>query len=419
MKRPFEILHRLSSAISKAGKLEEIYEIILEEIVQAMGVARASIMRFDPKDQLLKIVAAKGIKPEIWKSVEIRVGEGVSGQVWQEGKPLLIKKMQPNPRYQSHSYMITPVTAFPMKVRSLPIGLINLTDKKSGKPFTESDLKLLMTISDQVASYMHIYDLVEQLKSGEEAKLQLELAREIQQRLLPKAPPKIKGLEVAGTLIPAERVGADYYDYFGEKVPEKCLAPSVGGLDICVADVSGHSVAGALLAFALRACLKIEAANGKRPSEIIERANKILFSDLLQSEQFLSLFYAQYLPAEGKLKFTNAGHNPPLLWQHRKRNEEWLLTQDSLLGIDSNLNFHEKEILFEKGDVLALYTDGLVEALGSKGERFGAVRLVQSIQENAEKTATEILSRTLESWKKFVGQQPIKDDVTMVIMKRT
>lgn len=406
----FEILHRLSRSISQARTLEEIYEFILQEIVDGIGVERASIMRFDPRNQVLKIVAARGIDPKIWQSVEISVGEGVSGRVWQERKPVLIKKMKPNPRYQSHSFMIAPVTAFPMKVGVTPVGLINLTDKKSGKPFTESDLKLLMTLSDHVASYMHIYDLVDQLKIAEQAKLQLELAREIQQKLLPKNLGGACGLEIKGHLIPAERVGADYYDYFpsNEKI-----------LNLCIADVSGHSVGGALLAFATRACLKAQASHGETPATIVENANKILFTDFLQAEQFVSLFFAQYDKGTRKLTYSNAGHNPPLLWRNKKKKGEWLLTQDSLLGIDSNLIFHQKESVLESGDLLILYTDGLTEALGSKSGRFGAEQLLKVVEKAAHKNASEILEILLASLHEFTGPVPPKDDVTLVVLKPT
>ena len=93
-KEPLEIFHRLSRVITQAASLAEVYDIILDEIVNTMGVERASIMRYDPKSRMLKIVAARGIEPEVWKSVEIPVGEGQSGRVFQEGKSILIKNLK-------------------------------------------------------------------------------------------------------------------------------------------------------------------------------------------------------------------------------------------------------------------------------------------------------------------------------------
>lgn len=408
-KEPLEILHRLSRAIAKAAKLEEIYQIILEEIASDFGVERASIMRYDPISHSLKIVAARGIEPEIWKTVEIAVGDGVSGQVFSEGKPLLIKQLQKNPRYRSHSFMVAPVTCFPMKVGTVPIGIINLTDKKSGEPFTEEDLKCLTTLSDQVASYMHLCDMAERLKSAEQAKLQLEIAREIQQRLLPKQTPRLKGVAAVGCLIPAERVGADYYDFL--------VPPGEKSLCLCIADVSGHDVGGALLASAFRSCLRTELQGEKSPAKILGAVNKTLFPDLAQSEQFISSFYATYQSETKQLSFTNAGHNPPLLWRAKKKEPEWLFTQDSLLGIEPDTLYREKKSQLACGDCLVLYTDGLTEAQRVGGDRFGSQRLLSALQNSHTKTAPEMLKTLLETWRHFIGEKPPQDDVTLVVVK--
>ena len=407
-KAPLEILHRLSQAISKAPKLEEIYSIILEEIAEAMDVERASIMRYDTKAHILRVVAAKGIEPEIWKHLEIHVGEGVSGRVWQEGKPLLIKGTKGSDRYKTHSFMVAPVTCFPMKVGATPVGIINLTDKISGEPFTESDLKLLTTLSDQVAAYLHLCDLLDQLKSAQQARMQLEVAREIQQRLLPQVPPKIKGVDLAGRLITAERVGADYYDF---------LLHGKNGLSLCIADVSGNRVGGALLASAFRSFLRAEIQTVRRPANIVAALNKIIFPDLIQSEQFISLFYAQYQPKTKTLSFTNAGHNPGLLWQAKKRNPEWLFTQDSLLGIEPDFPYHQKQCKLASGDKVVLYTDGLTEALNDKNERYGSHRLLNAVEKGEGESAQEILDSLLKDFEKFMGGKPAQDDVSLIVMK--
>lgn len=407
-KEPLDILHRLSKAVARATDIEKIYQLILDEITKVMDVERASIMRFDPKEQQLHVVAAKGMERAVWKDIRIGVGEGVSGRVWKEGKPLLIKNVKGgSPRYKTHSYMVAPLTCFPMRVGEMPVGLINLTDKRSGKPFSNADLKLLTTLSDQVASYMHLYDLIGRLKTAEQDRVQLEMAKEIQQRLLPKQAPKIKGVEMTGCLIPAAKVGADYYDFI----------PNGKGLSLCIADVSGHNVAGAMLAFAFRSCLKAEIGRGRSPARVVEETNKVLYSDLFRSEQFISLFFAHFDPEHKKLSFTNAGHNPPLLLKKGTDEPEWLFTQDSLLGIEPSLSFHEKSTSLCKGDTLFLYTDGLTEAMNAKGERFSTERLILALRKESQKNASEILQGLLSRWKKFMEKHPPQDDVTLVVLK--
>lgn len=406
--KPVEMLAHLSRAIAGAKSLPEMYALILDQIVTVLKVQRASIMRFDLSDQVLRIVAAVGIDPEIWKRVEIQVGEGVSGRVWQEGKPLLIQEMKPNPRYKTHSFLVAPVTAFPMKVGETPIGLINLTDKKSGKPFTEADKQFVMTLSHQLASTMHIHDLVERLKTAELASRELEIARQIQQRLLPKAKASLRGLELAGRLTPASRVGADFYDYFEQKVP---------GVGLCIADVSGHGVGGALLAYAARSSLRAQCNGVKGPAETLQSVNQQLFSDLERAEQFVSIFYAHFLPQTRELIYSNAGHNPPLLLSSGSAEPQWLMTQDSLLGIEPDQPYKEKKCQLQSGDLLVLYTDGLTEAVGKEGKRFGPQRLLESVSSSAQRKAADILASLMDAWRQFLGPTPVADDVTAVVLK--
>lgn len=409
-KEALEILHQLSKHISQATSLDAMYDLILEEIVQVMGVSRASIMRYEAPTESLYIVAAKGMEEEVWKTIRISVAEGVSGKVWQEGQPVLIKGLHAdNPRYKSQSYMIAPVTCFPMKVGELPIGLINVTDKNNGEPFSEDDLRLLMILSDQVASYMHIYDLVGKVKEGEGAKTQIELARNIQQSLLPKSSPHLPGISVSGTLLTAERVGADFYDW---------QTDSGEVLTLSVADVSGHNIGGALLASSLRATLRAHSQHKTGPAETVESVNKMLFGDFFSSEQFVSLFYAQFNFRKKKLIYTNAGHPPAILLRADSQKTELLFTQDSLLGIEENLTYHEKEIDLRSGDVLLLYTDGITEALSPITKKpFGTEYLLSLLKESSKKEASQIEQFILSALKEFTGKATLKDDVTLVVLK--
>lgn len=405
---PLEILHQLSRRISQAKDLDEIYNLILDEIVAVMGVERASIMRFDPNSESLAIVAAKGMEEEIWKSIRISVGEGVSGKVWQEGQPVLIRNIKSeSPRYKTHSYMIAPVTCFPMKVGVVPIGLINVTDKKNGEPFSDDDLRLLMLLSDQAASYMHIDDLACKVREGEKAKMEIELARDIQQKLLPKKSPKIPGLSVDGCLRTAGRVGADFYDWYPN---------GDGSFSFSVADVSGHNVGGALLAASLRSALRTHAGDRNGTAPVAEAANRMLFHDFFQSGQFASLFHARFDPKSRKLTYTNAGHPPAVLWRGPKGKIEFLQTLDSLLGIDENLRYHEKETILAHGDRLVIFSDGLTEAVCPDGKMFGTERLIGLLQEAPEKEASQIRDFILSALQEFTGKRPLKDDVTLVIL---
>ena len=188
-------------------------------------------------------------------------------------------------------------------------------------------------------------------------------------------------------------------------------------MGVAVADVSGHDVGGALLAAAFRACLKAESRDSQTPASLVEAINQTLFNDLLQAEQFISMFYLLYDPVKRLLRYTNAGHNPPLLWHAKEKSGEWLFTNDSLLGIEPIYHYHEKKRELAKGDVLVLYTDGLTEAVGDSGKPFGNAGLEEALHRAVVGSATEILASLLATWKKFMGSKPPKDDVTLVVLK--
>lgn len=408
-KEPLEVLHRLSRAISRAAHLDEIFQIILDEAANAVGVERASIMKFDAKKGRLRVVAAKGLSPDVWKSIEVPVGEGISGQVFQSGEPMLLKDFsgKRGTKYRTQSLMTAPVTCFPMKVGKIPLGVINMTDKTDHAPFTEQDLKLLTSIADQVGAYMHLNELIEQLQEAEKARQQLEIARGIQKRLLPGKAPEVSGVDVAGLLISAERVGADYYDYI--------LSDDQKRFGVAVADVSGHDVGGALLASSFRTALRTEAMEHKKTSAVVSAINKTLYEDLLSAEQFISMFYCVYQRSTKTLKYTNAGHNPPLLLQKGGTKLTRLLTHDLLLGIESDYRFHDKKVSFKKGDVLILYTDGLTEAMHD-GERFGIERLESCLEAVSGMPAQAILDKIMQRFRDFIGLTPPRDDVTVVVL---
>lgn len=388
--QPLSILHKLSVAVAATRKLEKIYQILLTAIVQSMKVERASIMRYDREAKALRIVAARGIPSDLWKTMTIKVGKGFSGKVFQSNRPLLVKSGISKDRYKTKSFLI-----FPMRVGKTPIGVINLTDKRSGKPFAKTDLQLLTTVANQVAAYVHLCDLLVEREKSELLRSQVEIARQIQQSLLPEQAPRFPGVELAGILLPAERVGADYYDF---------IPIGKTRLGVCVADVSGHHVGGALLAAALRSTLRAEAGEGRGPAETITTVGKILWEDLAKAEQFLTLAYAEFQNRGRLLRLTTAGHPPILWWRSKTKTVQTLRTNDPILGLSPRAKFHEKKVLLSAGDLLFFHSDGLnlnpdwLKVAGNLSAR-------------------EMLNAILLRWEQFSGKKPPKDDVTLVVMK--
>lgn len=411
---PIDAIHELSAAIARAGDPNEVYDIILDAVVKFLNVEKASIMTFDPQAGYLRIAAARGMDESLVKSAVVRVGEGISGKVFASSKPVLIndiKAEESGPgrdRYKTSSLISAPVTCFPMKVGEETLGVINVTDKVDGSPFTEDDMQVLTTLANQAAAYLHICKLVEERRSAERLRQQLEIARQIQYKLLPSSPPAIEGLAVAGRLVTAERVGGDYYD---------CFLTHIKKPSFVIADVSGHSIGAALIMSAFRAAVRAQMDADYSPSMLVQRINSILYEDLFQAEQFISMIYLQYVRPRQLIQYTVAGHPPPIVWRGATGEFEEAGTDDCLLGIEARAIFHERQMVVSKGDVILLYTDGIVEAQNREGERFGSGRLLECLKDALDAHARDIADVIVETVQAFVDPCRLNDDVTALVLK--
>ncbi len=411
---PLKAVSALSAAIAQAASPSQIYDLILDEVVRALGVAKASIMICDEARGGLRIVAARGMDRAIMERALVRVGEGISGRVFASREPILLNEIRADEmgpgreRYQSRALISAPVTCFPMKVGEEALGVINVTDRVSGEPFTEDDLTLLTTLANQAAAFLHIVKLDEARVDAQRIRQQLEIARQIQYRLLPTEPYEIEGLDIAGRLLTAERVGGDYYDVFLTQAKKPSFV---------VADVSGHSIGAALIMAAFRSAIRAQRDADYTPAILAQRINSILYDDLFQSEQFISMTYLQYLRSRQLIQYTTAGHPAPMVWRAADRCFEESHTGDPLLGIEPRGVFHEKQLVVSKGDVVLLYTDGIVEAANHEGERFGRQRLHACLQDAVVGSARQICDVVVETVQAFIDPSPPRDDITALVIK--
>lgn len=409
-------IHELSAAIAASKDPCEIYEIILGTVAKLLGVDKASIMTYDERADVLRIAAARGMDQEVQKKAVVKIGEGISGKVFVSREPVLITEIRAEEsgpgrdRYKSKSLISAPVTCFPMKLGSEVLGVINVTDRADGRPFTDEDLILLNTIANQAAAYLHIAMLHKEREDTLRLKQQLEIARQIQYKLLPAVAPKVEGLDIAGRLLTAERVGGDYYD---------CFLTHVKKPSFVIADVSGHSVGAALTMAAFRAAIRAQMDADYSPAVLVQRINSILYEDLFQAEQFISMVYLQYLRPRQLIQYTVAGHPPPLVWRGANGQFEEAQTGDCLIGIESRGVFHEKQMVVSKGDVIVLYTDGITEACNADGERFGKERLLDCLKDAIVGSSRQIADVVVESVQAFVDPRLVQDDVTALVIKVT
>jgi serine phosphatase RsbU (regulator of sigma subunit) len=240
----------------------------------------------------------------------------------------------------------------------------------------------------------------------------LAVAGCVQRSLLPKVPSSLPGLEVAGQMIPCDAVGGDYLDLLSaEEFAGR-------GFGVAVGDVSGHGPAAALLMTAARACLRMRAARPGRLGEVVTDLNRSLVADLGDMGRFMTLYLLNF--REDAVSWVSAGHEPALLVDPGSETIIELQGDGTILGCNPDITFHEHQGPFcEPGQVLALCTDGITEAWNASGEKFGHQRLKASLLRHASQHAGSILDGVLHDVLEFRGLAPQKDDLTLVVLRRS
>jgi sigma-B regulation protein RsbU (phosphoserine phosphatase) len=193
---------------------------------------------------------------------------------------------------------------------------------------------------------------------------------------------------------------------------------SNGNVGIAIADVADKGVPAALFMALSRTLLRATSMSGRTPSDALHRTNTLIMSDA-RSDLFVTVFYGLLHPRSGSFTYANAGHNPPLWLNVQSGLVHRLQEHGMALGVIMDVQLSEHVIQIEPGDVLALYTDGVTEALNIDGEEFGVERLEHVIQAQADHTAEEIVAAIETAVDEFVGNEPPFDDFTLVVLKRS
>jgi len=243
------------------------------------------------------------------------------------------------------------------------------------------------------------------LREKEALERELEIAREVQRELLPRSVPEIEGLHLAGVCLPAIEVGGDYYDY---------LSLDESRLAIVIADVSGKGIPAALLMASLQASVRSLFRPVPDPGELNARLNDSLFR-ASSASRYATLFLGFYDHADRTLRYSNAGHHPPLLLRGKdvRRLDEGGLP----VGMFEGGIYAQGNCRLEKGDLLAMFTDGVVETPNDDGEEFGERRLIDLLQSNHDRDLDAVVKTVLGELDTWSGGAAAFDDVTLVLAR--
>ena len=290
-------------------------------------------------------------------------------------------------------------------VKGKELGVIYIVEDK--EKLSYSDEATISALAIQVAIAINNALIYSELIIKERLDNELEVASNIQKKLLPQSLGDINGVEIAQYFNPAKEVGGDYYDY------------SLSGenkLWITIGDVSGKGVPAAFLMALIRSVLKTLEYKDSYPLEVLTDLNDIIYPDISE-DMFVTIFHSQYDFLTKTLYYSNAGHNPLILYKARTGEVLEENVKGVAIGFLEYYEYKMGKIKLEKGDVLLYYTDGLTEAENPRKELYGTERLKEVIGATHSLKAEGIKERLLKSLNKFVEEKEQIDDMTFVILK--
>lgn len=302
----------------------------------------------------------------------------------------------------------------PLGVKNELSGFISLGAKQSEAPYSPTDLKLLQSVAMQTGLALENSQLTAAIASAvaqrETMNREVEIAREVQERLFPQNLAEIQGLDYCGACRPALGVGGDYYDFL--------VLPN-GVLGIAIGDVSGKGIAAALLMASLQASLRGQAIRGTTDlADMIVNVNRLVY-DASASNRYATFFYAQYEPGTRRLTYVNAGHNPPMIL--RKQGVDWQIIRleegGAVVGLLPNFPYTQATVDLEKGDLLLAFTDGISEAMNPEEEEWGEENLIETAKACDGLSAADMISVIVEAADRFAAGAKQHDDMTLMIVR--
>ncbi|HNY13131.1 MAG TPA: SpoIIE family protein phosphatase, partial [Candidatus Wallbacteria bacterium] len=291
---------------------------------------------------------------------------------------------------------------------STSIGVILLVNKINVGNFTEPNRNLLQILGQQISSIIRDKNLLKEYLLKQTIEKEIDVARGIQQKLIPKTPPVLAGIDIYAVNRAAKTVSGDYYDFLNHDDEGKKIG-------FVIADVSGKGVPAALIMAMTRAILRTQVVDNYSPADILYKTNNFLITDM-ENNRYVTMFYGLLDIDTLEYTYVKAGHNPPL-WMHGDTLEiDVLDAMGFFVGMFDSARYEEKKIKLATGDKLILFTDGVIEAMNEANEEYGQDRFVSVIKKYNDFDARSLVDKVLKDIELFVGAAPQSDDITLMVI---
>jgi serine phosphatase RsbU (regulator of sigma subunit) len=414
-RREMEALYRAGLAITSAQPGQEVLRAIVQQIVELVGVEGCAICRWGPGSDGLVTELFLDKREDGWQE---HTRPGTLGRlnerptlrrVLVEQALVLLQddgeRVDPAERRWMAQEGIKSRLILPLVVRERSIGLLELTESRWRRNFTDRDLRIARGLAAQAALAMENARLHREELARVEG--EMELAHRIQVSLLPQQAPRVSGLEFAARSLPARQVGGDFYRY---------LTLPGGRFGLVLGDVSGKGVPGALFMAMTITALDSQVTSCSTPADLLSCLNQALYPRLQTSRMNVGLLAAFFEPAGDGMQVSNAGMLYPLVVSG---DSSWWLDVAGLpLGSLAAVNYAGREVALSDGALVVLASDGIVEAMNSQGELFGFDRLQAIVGAMRGDDPEIILEGVWQAASQHIGDAEPHDDMTLIVVRR-
>jgi len=404
------LLYRISQDFNSSLDLDEVLNRVIDEVIAAVRAERGFLMLRDAAGQL-HFRVARGIDRHTIEQPQFQVSRSVVARVAEEGRSLLTSDAQDDAWLKTHRSVavlgLRSILCVPLQIKGSLLGVIYVDNRLQSGIFQPADLDLLTAIASSAATAIENARLYQVAVEQGRLERELQMARDLQASLLPRETPQLAGWDIAAYWQPARQVSGDFYDFISTEQ----------GVAVVIADVSDKGMPAALFMGLSRTIVRASLIGSDSSADGVAQANRLICADSPNS-MFVTLFAAQIDRTMGDLVYVNAGHNPPYLYRATDDQPMRLARTGMALGIDDTLHFEQRTAHLDPGDALILYTDGILDALNARGEEFGDERLRRVCTRHRTKSAAHIVAALRNEVLRFVGDQPLADDCTVVIVKR-
>ncbi|MBW4699023.1 MAG: SpoIIE family protein phosphatase [Aphanocapsa lilacina HA4352-LM1] len=396
----------------------------IQDLLSSLGFALRSLSNLNQLLELIPLMAARVTDAEAG-AVVLFAEDGQPGLVklycpdtkWQPAletildglRHLSAEQAAAEERLGDDPWVVSHSTA--ILVKSALRGRLYVFSRAANYQWTEGRQKLLRLVADQTAVAVENDSLNKELQRKQKLDRELEIGSEIQAQLLPRSCPRINGITLAARCQSADKVGGDYYDF----IP----ITNTNRWGIVIGDVMGKGVPAGLLMTMTRGMLRAEVLRQDPPALILQHLNHVMFTDLENSNRFVTLFYSEYDPNTRTLHYSNAAHIPPIYW-NASAGETYLLDNPGMLiGLDPESHYQQSSLQLHPGDAVIYYTDGFTEAADRNNNRFGEQGLNQAVRWAVThyESPEQILEYLYEQLRQFCPSGRCGDDMTLIVLK--